>query len=491
MKKLFNSMMAIAIAACTFTSCEDVPEPYNNPYSYTPAETIAPKGTGTQADPFNVAAALAKCQEVGETGTTEDVYAEGYVVSIKSIDVAQYNNAEFSIADSKEGGDMLTVYRAKGPGNQPITDANIIKNGDKVLICGKLVNYKGNTPEFTQGCYIVSVNGEGGDPTPGPQPTPTGDNLLQNGDFESWTDGVPTNWKTTSSAGNATLSQSSNARGGSYSVSVGFNATKNLRLGYKETTLKAGTYTFSFYAKSTTAEKSQSQAGYVIVNDGTPGTYKYGGYVSLSNTEWTLVSTTFTLDAQSVVSLVAMNPKSSDYATAQDILIDDASLTTTDGGIADGGGDAPTPTGDAYTKVTTITNGKYIIAANTTGDAYVVATPLADTKTYGYLNKEDVTAQGEAITTEAANEFTFTAISGGYTIQDASGRYLYMTGTYNSFNVDTTVPAEGHIWTVSFDNGNVAIKNASTGKTIQYSAQYSSYGAYTDVTNTLPFLFKK
>lgn len=163
MKKLFNSMMAIAIAACTFTSCEDVPEPYNNPYSYTPAETIAPKGTGTQADPFNVAAALAKCQEVGEAGTTEDVYAEGYVVSIKSIDVAQYNNAEFSIADSKEGGDMLTVYRAKGPGNQPITDANIIKNGDKVLICGKLVNYKGNTPEFTQGCYIVSVNGEGGE----------------------------------------------------------------------------------------------------------------------------------------------------------------------------------------------------------------------------------------------------------------------------------------------------------------------------------------
>ncbi len=32
MKKIFSSMMAIAIAAFTFTACEDVPEPYNNPY---------------------------------------------------------------------------------------------------------------------------------------------------------------------------------------------------------------------------------------------------------------------------------------------------------------------------------------------------------------------------------------------------------------------------------------------------------------------------
>ena len=32
MKKIYLSMMAIAIAAFTFTACEDVPEPYNNPY---------------------------------------------------------------------------------------------------------------------------------------------------------------------------------------------------------------------------------------------------------------------------------------------------------------------------------------------------------------------------------------------------------------------------------------------------------------------------
>ena len=170
MKKLFYSMMAVAIAASTFTACEDVPEPYNNPYDFTPKEVVEPKGTGTQADPFNVAAALAKCEETGETATSEDYYAEGYVVSISELST-QYGNATFMIADSKEGGDMLTVYRAKGPGNQSITDENLIKNGDKVLICGKLVNFKGNTPEFTTGCYIVSINGEGGGEDPGSDDT--------------------------------------------------------------------------------------------------------------------------------------------------------------------------------------------------------------------------------------------------------------------------------------------------------------------------------
>jgi len=45
------------------------------------------------------------------------------------------------------------------------------------------------------------------------------------------------------------------------------------------------------------------------------------------------VSTTFTLTATTTVSLVMMNPKTSNYATAQDILVDDAKLSTADGGI--------------------------------------------------------------------------------------------------------------------------------------------------------------
>ena len=172
MKNLFNMLMAVAIAACTFTACEDVPEPYTNPYDQASNNNggeqkvvIEPAGTGTEADPFNVAAALAKCAEVGETGTAENVYAVGIVTAIKEIS-AQYGNATFTISDDAAGSNALTVYHAKGPDNQKITNENLIKVGDKVVICGKLVNFKGNTPEFTQGCYIVSISSGSDTPTP-------------------------------------------------------------------------------------------------------------------------------------------------------------------------------------------------------------------------------------------------------------------------------------------------------------------------------------
>ena len=158
--------------------------------------------------------------------------------------------------------------------------------------------------------------------------------LLANGDFEAWEGGLPTNWKSTSTASSATVSQSTEAHGGSYSVLVEGNATANKRIAYKEITLKPGSYKFSFYAKSTTADPSQCRPGYVPVNtDGSVGSYVYGDYQSINNTAWTLVSYDFTLTASTTLCLVVMSPKTSSYATAQDILIDDASLTTTNGGI--------------------------------------------------------------------------------------------------------------------------------------------------------------
>ncbi|MBQ8158376.1 MAG: hypothetical protein IJ081_05080 [Prevotella sp.] len=138
-------------------------------------DIILPKGDGTLASPYNVAAALAMCKEVGEVGTTTDVYATGYITELTEVSTT-YGNATFKIADKKEGGDVLTVYRAKSFKGENVTDENLLHVGDSVVICGKLVNFKGNTPEFTQGCYIVSINGiapeEGNDPTTEPTQEP-------------------------------------------------------------------------------------------------------------------------------------------------------------------------------------------------------------------------------------------------------------------------------------------------------------------------------
>lgn len=89
----------------------------------------------------------------------------------------------------------------------------------------------------------------------------------------------------------------------------------------------------SFYAKG-----GQVRPGYAIsVNgsiDGQNG-YKYGNYAALSATEWTLVEHEFTLEAPTTVNIVVMNPKDNKNKgyKATDAIIDDFSLTTTDGGI--------------------------------------------------------------------------------------------------------------------------------------------------------------
>jgi len=153
----------------------------------------------------------------------------------------------------------------------------------------------------------------------------TGDTSASNGDFENWTNGQPNNWATTSTAGNATLSQSTDAHSGSYSVQVTGSSSANKRLGYKETTLPAGTYTVKFYAKAATSGGASVRPGYVVVSDGTvQGSYIYGEYTNgLTNSAWTEVTHTFTLESETSLCLVIMNSKN----PGGNVLIDDFTLT--------------------------------------------------------------------------------------------------------------------------------------------------------------------
>lgn len=302
------------------------------------------KGDGSLENPFNAVAANAEAAKLGDKETSANsYYIKGKVAKIAyNYGEGKYPaSADYYISDDGKNGNTFYVYGSKYLGNTSYTSGQVLAVGDEVIIYGQLYNYQGTYETATNKSYLYSLNGV---TKIDDIPEPSGENLLKNGDFETWTNGTPDHWKTASTAGNATVEQSNDAHDGSYSVSVGFNTSTTKRLAYEEITLKAGTYTFSFYAKSTTTDASQTQAGYVDVVNGTANSYKYGGYVSLTNTAWTLVSTTFTLAAQTTVCLVMMNPKTTDYATAQNILVDDASLVTSDGGIIDGeGGDDPDP----------------------------------------------------------------------------------------------------------------------------------------------------
>lgn len=165
MKKLFYSIMAVA--ALAFTSCEDVPMPYDINFeekgsTTDPTELVA-TGSGTAADPFNIVAA----QKYIEAGINLDkvVYVKGKISNIKEIDTSSYGNATYSISDNGTTTNQFLVYRGYALGNVKFTSSSEIKVGDEVIVCGKLINYNG-TKEFAQGNYIYSLNGKGGTDTP-------------------------------------------------------------------------------------------------------------------------------------------------------------------------------------------------------------------------------------------------------------------------------------------------------------------------------------
>lgn len=286
------------------------------------------KGTGTEADPFNSVAAnnLATSLGSGEVSDKE-YYIKGKIQEIKDQFTAQFGNATFYIADD-ENSQKFLIFRTYYFGGEKWKEGDgQLKIGDEVVVCAKLINYMGNTPETNQGGKLISVNGktsiEGGSETPD---TPsTGDTTTPNGDFETWVDGKPNNWKTASTACNATLTQSTDAHNGKYSVKVGGSTTANKRLGYKEMELKAGTYKIKYYVKAATATGASVQSGFVdITAEGKAGNYVYSGYINnIPNTKWTLVEQELVIPSDGKYCIVIMNAKK----PGGDVLIDNLTLT--------------------------------------------------------------------------------------------------------------------------------------------------------------------
>lgn len=144
-----------------------------------------------------------------------------------------------------------------------------------------------------------------------------------------------------------------------------------------------------------------------------------------------------------------------------------------------------------YMKTTAVESGKtYALAANVEGTNFMAQT-VAATYNYGYLPVNEAGTAALLGATDLLNGFTLTEADGGYTIQDAYGRYLYMDGDYNSFNVSAD-RQEGDVWTVEPQaDGTMKITNVLKGKYIQYSVTHNSYGAYADEQGVMPSLYAK
>lgn len=128
-----------------------------------------PTGEGTADQPYNVAAILALTKALpADTNSDKSYYIEGIVCSNPNIDTGSYGNATYYISDDGEdNGNSFYVYRGFYLGNAKFTSADQLKKGDKVVIYGPVVNYRGNTPETVASkSYLISVNGETGSQTP-------------------------------------------------------------------------------------------------------------------------------------------------------------------------------------------------------------------------------------------------------------------------------------------------------------------------------------
>lgn len=119
------------------------------------------------------------------------------------------------------------------------------------------------------------------------------------------------------------------------------------------------------------------------------------------------------------------------------------------------------------------------------------AGPLPSNKGYGYLPLVEMVVSDGSVNASEVNAFTFIPTENGYYIKDVYGRYLYQSGTYNSFNVSATLPETGAVWTVEVaSNGQATITNTEVGKWIQYDGNYSSWGSYAEAKGSLPVLYK-
>ena len=306
--------------------------------------------------------------------------------------------------------------------------------------------------------------------------------LLTNGGFESWTDGVADGWKSASSAGNGTVTQSTDARTGSYAARLA-TASGNKRMARAEMALVAGEYTFTAWVKNAEAGQAATVAlGYTpISEEGTAGQYQYGDQTPVGD-EWQQFSYSFTLTEKTTVCLVVFDKKNT-----ADVLIDDASLMGPDQTATP---EEPQPAVNyLFTKITSLdqltAEGTYMIAAENEGKV-LIAKNLDASKTYGYLQAAEATVKdGKIVTKDLDNTYTFK----GSNIIDAQGRMMYMDATHNSFNVAVDA-AEGIDWTVTLNaDGTVTITNDDVQKTVQYDPNYSSYGSYAEVKGIYPCIY--
>ena len=170
MKKIIYSMMALAFSATVFTSCEDVPAPYNMTFDDSNV-TPTPQPTtdlNTEATAWTVAEAVQKIQ-AGQTSKGE-AYVKGVISAVTFYD-ANHKSITYYLSDNGTEK-TLQVFSGKGVDGADFAAKTDLQVGQTVVVKGKLksfTNKQGQTiMEIDRSSKIITINNS---VTPTPQPT--------------------------------------------------------------------------------------------------------------------------------------------------------------------------------------------------------------------------------------------------------------------------------------------------------------------------------
>lgn len=161
MKKYIFSVLMAAMAAFTFSSCEDVPEPYTLPTQPGGPGNTDPNQKGSESNPYTVTEAIALIK--AGTAPSTAVCVKGKITAVTFFN-ATYSSLSYNIAD-EGSSDVIEVYSGKGKDGANFSSKDDLKVGQTVVVKGIVKAFTKNdgtiVNEIDKNSTIISIENAG------------------------------------------------------------------------------------------------------------------------------------------------------------------------------------------------------------------------------------------------------------------------------------------------------------------------------------------
>ena len=161
MKKYIFSVLMAAMAAFTFSSCEDVPEPYTQPTQPAGPGNTDPNQKGSESNPYTVTEAIALIK--AGTAPSTAVCVKGKITAVTFFN-ATYSSLSYNIAD-EGSSDVIEVYSGKGKDGANFSSKDDLKVGQTVVVKGIVKAFTKNdgtiVNEIDKNSTIISIENTG------------------------------------------------------------------------------------------------------------------------------------------------------------------------------------------------------------------------------------------------------------------------------------------------------------------------------------------